>query len=190
MMDWANQNSGFIMTVLTLVYVIATLVLVSITTRANKIALAGQRLQEVLELQRSRPYVIVDFELAWEKNDPAHVYLVVKNRGQTMAQNVSIDIEPIPFYEPLMNGVKVRKVPFMLTNGIPTIAPGQEFSDNMGFASELYRAHDKAIFNGRIIYESAMRQKYEEKFVIDWESMKDSVPLKRHKGGIAECRVK
>ena len=181
MIEWANQKNGFIMAVLTLVYVVATLVLVGITTRANRIALNGQKLQEQLELQRSRPYVVVDFELVWDKSDMALTYLSVKNLGQTMAQDVAIKVEPIPFHEPLVNGVKTRKVPFMLTNGIPTIAPGQEFSDGLGFSSEIYRAFDKAIFNGRVTYKNSLGHLFEEKFVVDWESMKDAVPLKRRR---------
>jgi hypothetical protein len=181
MVEWANQNNGFVMAVLTLVYVVATLVLVGITTRANRIALNAQKLQEQLELQRSRPYVVVDFELVWDRNDLALVYLTVKNLGQTMAQDVAIDIEPTPFHEPLIDGIKARKVPFMLTDGIPTIAPRQEFSDNMGFSAELYRTFDKAIFKGRISYNNPLGHLFEEKFVVDWESMKDSVPLKRRR---------
>ena len=69
----------------------------------------------------------------------------------------------------------------MLTNGIPTIAPGQEFSDGLGFSSEIYRAFDKAIFNGRVTYKNSLGHLFEEKFVVDWESMKDAVPLKRRR---------
>ena len=61
MIEWANQNNGFIMAVLTLVYVVATLVLVGITTRANRIALNGQKLQEQLELLPSEVQSKFDF---------------------------------------------------------------------------------------------------------------------------------
>lgn len=179
MIEWANQNNGFVMVVLTFVYVLATLAIVIVTMRANKIALSSQRLQEQLEAQRNRPFVTVEFVLAWDEQDQAHAYVVVRNRGLTMAERVVVKIDPEPFYMPLIGGREVRKVPFMLTSPVPTLAPGQEVSDTLGYAANLYQAVERPVFQGVVTYRGPTGEEFNERFVIDWESMRSAVPLRR-----------
>jgi hypothetical protein len=179
MIEWANQNSGFIMAVLTFVYALATIIIVLVTMRANKISLASQKLQEKLEAQRIRPFISVAFELVWDDQNSAHTYIAVKNCGLTMAEDISIQIDPVPFYTPIVNGKKIRRVPFMLTNPIQTLAPGQEVSDSLGYAANLFKSFEKPIFKGSVTYQNQTEDIFNDRFVIDWESMKDSVPLRR-----------
>ena len=179
MIEWANENSGFIMAVLTLVYVFATLVIVLVTMRANRIALASQQLQVRLEAQRTRPFVVVTFELVWDKQDQAHTYVLVKNTGLTLAEDVTVKIDPEPFYTPMINGRQEKKLPFMLTAPIPTLAPGQEISDTVGYTANLLKVVDKPVFDCVVTYRARSGEDFEELFVVDLESMRDAVPLRR-----------
>lgn len=177
MVDWANINSGFVMALLTLVYVLATLAIVLITARSNAIAINNQKIQMEIELQRVRPYVVIYFDLRWTDSDMAIAFLVVKNIGLTMAKNINIKIEPEPCYFPLVEGQETKKIPYMLTAPIPNLAPGQELSDSMGFVANLEESTGSLFFKGSVSYINLADERFEETFAVDWESARHAIPL-------------
>lgn len=85
MIGWLNSNQGFVMSILTAVYVIATIVIVIYNRKSIK---EMQRTRE----EESRPYVF-----AYLHKDPRDMcfYLRVKNFGKTGARINSFDISPI-----------------------------------------------------------------------------------------------
>ena len=73
MITWMNQNQGFIMCVLTFVYVVATVIIV-IMNRKSINEMKTARLEE------SRPYIIAN--LVKDPRDRCF-YLKIKNYGKT-----------------------------------------------------------------------------------------------------------
>lgn len=84
MINWLNLNQGFVMSVLTLVYVVATIIIVYY----NRIVI--REMQQSRE-DESRPYVFANLH-----KDPrdTRFSLIIKNYGNSSAQIESIDIEP------------------------------------------------------------------------------------------------
>jgi len=82
--DWINANQGFAMSLLTLVYVIATLIIIYYNRKSIK------ELQEAREAE-SRPYIF-----AYLDKDPRDLcfYLRVKNYGKSGAKLNNVSISP------------------------------------------------------------------------------------------------
>lgn len=108
--QWLNVNSGFVMAVLTLVYVIATFYIV----KANRSSVLEMRQTREEE---TRPYVVV--YLQRNPNVNGAVHLIVRNIGTTAAYDIRIQATPPiehPQARPLANS-------YLLTNNIPNIPP-------------------------------------------------------------------
>lgn len=82
--DWLNVNQGFVMSLLTLVYVIATVIIVWYNRRSIN------ELQQTREVE-SRPYVFVYLDK--EPRDHCF-YLRVKNYGKSIARIDGVEISP------------------------------------------------------------------------------------------------
>lgn len=84
MVNWLNNNQSFVMSILTLVYVAATIVIVGYNRESIK------ELQKTRE-EESRPYIF-----AYLDKDPRDVcfYLKVKNFGKTGGKIEGINISP------------------------------------------------------------------------------------------------
>ncbi|MFH0777234.1 MAG: hypothetical protein V2A71_01255 [Candidatus Eisenbacteria bacterium] len=89
MVRWCNDNSGFVIAVLTLVYVVCTVILSNSAKRAN--ALAADNLSQALELERrrTRPRIIFNLE-----NRERFIHAVLRNFGLDPAFDVSVTIRP------------------------------------------------------------------------------------------------
>lgn len=89
MVAWLNQNQGFVMSLLTAVYVIATIVIVFYNHKSIK------EMRESREAE-NRPYIF-----AYLHKDPRDTWLSfrIKNSGKTGAQIKEVIIEPsLKFY--------------------------------------------------------------------------------------------
>ncbi|MFA6940498.1 MAG: hypothetical protein WCQ54_05870 [Clostridiaceae bacterium] len=85
LVNWLNNNQGFAMSVLTLVYVVATIIIVIYNRKSIK------ELQNTRE-DESRPYIF-----AYLHKDPRDICfsLRIKNYGKTGAKIENIEIAPI-----------------------------------------------------------------------------------------------
>lgn len=155
---WLNQNQGFVTSVLTLVYVIATLCIVFVALRANR--LSAKQLTQALELERhrSRPYVIFDLEPRL-----GIVYVVLRNIGATPAHKVRVSVTPL--LETVINGEQVQSA---LTKGdIGFIAPGRRLEDILDAGAVVLQRYPKPLFTGSVSYGDGEGAHYEESFRID-----------------------
>lgn len=84
MIEWLNGNEGFVMSVLTFVYVLATIIIVII----NRISIKEMRKSRQ---EDNRPYIIAN--LVKDPRDKVF-YLRIKNYGKMAAVIESFDIEP------------------------------------------------------------------------------------------------
>lgn len=107
MVNWLNDNQGFVMSILTLVYVVATIVIVIYNRKSIR------ELQKTRE-EESRPYLF-----AYLDKDPRDIcfYLRVKNFGKTSGKVEEISISP------QMKFAKDKEIGQFLNNVI--LAPNQ-----------------------------------------------------------------
>lgn len=84
MIDWLNSNQGFVMCLLTLIYVLATVVIVIM----NKLSINEMQKNR---LEDSRPYIMIN--LVKDPRDRCF-YVRIKNYGKTGAVLSSITISP------------------------------------------------------------------------------------------------
>ncbi len=183
MIDWANANSGFLLVILTAVYVVATIAMWRSIARSN--ALASKSLAQALfiERARTRPYLAISLHIedkGGTKDHPGapYAHIVVANHGQSQARNVEITIEPALKSKGTLGGVMTEIAPYFIEHVTPGIAPGQSLSDALGFTSSLFERYNPSVFSGLIKYEDASGSTYKESFRINLEAMKLARPLK------------
>jgi hypothetical protein len=150
-----DRHSGSAMALLTLIYVIATLLLLSVA----------------LERSRTRPVVV--FELLIEHY---FVHLSIRNYGQSVARNVKITIEPelrILHGGKGFDGVFIdppdesdEPIP-LLTDGITSLAPGREIKGEIGFVQRFQQHYSETQFTGWIVYEGPDGTDYRDAFSAD-----------------------
>jgi len=148
-----------VLAVLTGIYVLATIVLVLLSYRQFRFALA-------LERQRNRPVVSIDLQ-----PDGPFLNLAVKNFGLTSAADVKIEVTPqiraIHGKRADKSWEESKPIPF-LSNGIVMLPPGKEIKGLVGFRTHVRQHNPEMIFRGTISYSDAPgRTKYFESFVID-----------------------
>ena len=166
MIDWCNANAGFATSILTLVYVVATLIIVAIMVHANKLNRKATETAVELERQRTRPVVILEFireSVVWT--------LRVKNAGLSVARDISFSVSP----EPKMcfggeNAVpkekSERRLP-LFQNGMPSLAPAGEITTALGTLARMKESFGGLRFRGSIEYKDENGAAYTSPIDID-----------------------
>lgn len=95
---WSNQNSGFLLVVLTAFYCVATIAIVIVTRGANK--LSEKHLEQALkvEVASKRPYLSLKLKVVrkGQKDGLPYAYLFLQNTGNTQALHVRTSLNPKP----------------------------------------------------------------------------------------------
>lgn len=151
MINWLNSNQGFVMGLLTAVYVATTAVMAWLMWRNLKILLD-------LDRRRSRPYILFDI-IARNRI----MYAVLKNTGLTTAKNVSVTVNPSLDRD---GGAGDRPSPLTSTK-VAYLAPGREFSDALDSGPGFFEKYREAHFEGKVSYEDSAGIQYAEPFTID-----------------------
>lgn len=159
MFNWLNTNAGAVMAVLTLVYVVVTVVLVALNWRNLRVLME-------LDRRRSRPHVVFDLVGKYHA-----VHLVVRNIGLTSAQNVAVSIDP-----PLQRGDRISP---LTSHVIAHLAPGRELWDFIESGPLFYQRYTPPRFAGRLTYQDTDGRTYEESFRIDLEFQKQLVTVSK-----------
>ncbi|QHI68587.1 hypothetical protein [Tichowtungia aerotolerans] len=159
MIEWCNANQGFVMTVLTLVYVIATIAIVLLARHSNKIAQAN--LQTLVDLEREKSRPLIDVDLV---PDSIFLSLHVSNRGLTPAYDVQFSITPTLTY---LEG-HGKNVPLaILDNGLTSLAPGSTTKTLIGSFKELKDANPTLQYTGEVVFKDANGRSYKSPVNID-----------------------
>lgn len=156
MIAWINQNQGFILAILTLVYVLSTIVLVCLTS------LSIRQVQE-LEKARLRPTVLFNLEIRQKA-----VCASLRNVGPSPAFKVTIMVSP-----PIMTAIggKERECAF-IQRPLPFLPGGQEISDLLGGGPAFDQLYPDAVYRGTVSYEDKNRCVYSEPFEFGlWHQM-------------------
>jgi hypothetical protein len=159
-----DRHSGSAMALLTLIYVVATLLLVYV----------GQRqLSQSVALERNRTRPVVVFELLVEHY---FVHLSIRNYGQSVARNIKITIEPelrILLGGKGFEGVVIdppdesdESIP-LLKEGITSLAPGREIKGEIGYIQRFQQHYSETKFTGWMRYESPDGTEYRDRFSAD-----------------------
>ncbi len=170
MIEWLNQNQGFIMAILTFVYVIATIFLAYIAWKTSKISgeakeisedaklissraveISRKQLKKVTELEenRVRPYVL--FNIFSDEN--SRTYSHIKNYGLTAAFNVRVSIVP----ELKIYGTE--ELDILSSNLITMLPPDFELKNVVDATYEFHQVYPQSKFEGFVEYENSETNK-------------------------------
>lgn len=172
MIDWCNTNQGFVMALLTLVYVIATIGIVLLARHSNKIAQANLKTLVDLEREKSRPLIDVDLV-----PDSIFLSLHVSNRGLTPAYEVKFSITP-PLEYLEGNGQSIPLT--LLGNGLASLAPGSTTKTLIGSFLELKEANPSLQYTGEVVFKSADNRSYKSPVNIDLRWREDNRYIHRN----------
>jgi len=161
--NWLNANQGFVMGLLTLVYVVTTVVMAGLMMHSN-------RLTRQLDEQRSRPAVI--FNILSRQHC---VHAVLKNNGLTSAYDVEVSCNP-PLAHPI--GGKDMETA-ITTHPVSFLAPQQEIADFIDVGHQFYNRYPKPVFTGTVRYKDRVGNWYAEDFEIDLTVLKNRTYLSR-----------
>lgn len=161
-LELLNNNSGaliaissFILTIITLIYVILT----------SKLVLENKKMREVL----NAPKVIAVIEPFPER--ASMVEMVLKNIGFRPAFNIVIRVEPdLMCY----SGKKLLSEHSFAKRGISYLAPGDEFRHFLNEASDMSKQEQETIYKGSVTYTDALRKVYSSNFAIDFSARDDT----------------
>ena len=159
LIDWCNANQGFVMAILTFVYVVATICLV--------LLVRGQ-LNHAVELEqgRTRPFVI--FDLVTEHH---FVFATLTNTGQTPARDVRLSISPqikaiIGGQNAAPSEERLKEIAF-LERGVAMMPPGRTIKALVGHWSHFRNRYSDLRFEGSISYNDQVLISYSEPVVVD-----------------------
>jgi hypothetical protein len=175
MVEWLNQNQGFITAFLTFVNVFITVFLAYIAWKTSKISIEAKEIsnqaKEIsekhlklvadLEKQRSRPYVLFNLY-----NENGRTFATVKNYGLTSANDVKISVEP-KLIRASSHGESI-----LTSQTIFFLPPNFEIKDNVGTTSDFYQNFEEAKFSGKVNYKDSFGNEYENDFYIDLDAFK------------------
>jgi hypothetical protein len=153
--DWLNRNQGAVMTVLTLVYVVATILLVWLSRKSLKTSLA-------LEKNRLRPYVLFNISSSIARKT---TYASIKNLGLTAAYNIKVSIEP------KLEHLHDTESP-LIGRDILFLPPCEEVTDIIDSSPAFHQKYPNPLFTGAVEYENSTGEKYREAFRIDLTFLK------------------
>lgn len=178
MIDWINQNSSFLLVLLTSIYVFATIAILWMMGKSNLLAKESLEQTAKLEQARLRPYVslILKISKTEEKNSLPFGYLILKNSGETQAYDIRVSMSPEIYSSVIVNGKKQNIHPYLIKEPISTLPPKTDLSDSIGFLSGIFEHFEKPKFTGEITYLDENKKRYRQSFVIDLQAMKDSTP--------------
>ncbi len=169
----ASETSGVVFVILTAVYTIASIVILYLSHRANKISQQTIRELEMERIAENRPYI----NLGIVVNKNRRFELNLQNMGRTIAHNVKLTFENdliatrYRHYDEDHKGEdRIRKFSELaITDKIPYIAPGRTYIEIINyFAPDFWKLNDKkGVLLGVIEYYDDEGNNFTEKIDID-----------------------
>ncbi|MBN1806017.1 MAG: hypothetical protein JW837_12270 [Sedimentisphaerales bacterium] len=188
--EWLNENAGFIMAILTCVYVIATILILCESRRNNLLQSDAIKQSMAFERARNRPYVVFEIqsELRTHSEHDSDVYYSAsaKNMGLSSAHNISIKTSP-ELNARLgwgANKKKTYRIPSILRKPISVLLPGEEIKEIVGPAMFLFedKSDDELSFEVSMTYSDIAQEIYQEKFTINLAWQKEHVYYEDREG--------
>lgn len=179
--EWLNLNAGFVMAILTGVYVVTTLCILLESRRTNRLQNIAIEQSAAFEHARNRPYVVFTIQselLTHSEHDSEFYYFVsIKNLGATSAHNVSINTVPELNARQGWgeNNEKIYRIPSMLRNPLSVLHPGGEVREVVGPTKFVFEdnSDDELTFETKVTYSDITSKTYQENFTINLASQKE-----------------
>ena len=168
--EWLNSNEGFVMSMLTFVYVVANIIIVYKMMKANKLTEKTIKSAQEQENERRRPRVIFDFVI-----ERRCIFAEVRNEGITSAIDVKFEVP-----DALVEMGKYGKIEFPFTKPISYLSPNSKRKTLLSTGWELFGKCDKPEFTIKVSYQDAKGKTYKETIHHDLTYMKNITEL----GGI------
>jgi len=178
MIQWLNANQGFVMAVLTGVYVVATIGIALMAKRSNDLARKNLDTLTTLERERLKPAIMAEIY-----GEIPFFCVRVVNQGQTTALDVRFDLTPK--LRVLLGGSNAipkekqeRPIGF-LENGMASLPPGGSVSTLIGTFDRLKEVCPQLIFRGKVTYRDRDGRLYEDAVVLDARHHEGSLHVDR-----------
>lgn len=157
-----------------------------VMAKSNFLARNSIEQTEQREKLRLRPYLSIHLKIVTRggtENSPGfqYGYLFLKNTGISQAKNISVKTNPQIFYEPTVQGKKIKSTPFFIEHDTPYLAPNDSISDSIGGLAGYYERFETPIFTGTIRYFDSSKTEYKEEFILDFKSMENATPFIENK---------
>lgn len=153
------------MTLLTCVYVVATIVIAALAIKSTRLAQQNIETMINLEKNRLRPYVLFKLASSIEKRC---TYASVKNHGLTAAYNVRVSIDPpLKHHHDTESPLTHRDILFL--------PPGEEITDIIDASPTFYQEYPQPVFQGAVQYQDSKETEYKEAFKIDLTFLKKRI---------------
>jgi hypothetical protein len=156
MIDYLNANQGFVIGLLTAVYVIATVILVAVAQRQAALTQKSLDFASKSEKSKYRPYVI--FDITYEK---IVAYARLKNSGASPALDVRVSVSPRLGWKDRETGIG------FIEKGVSFLAPNRELAQPFGWTTEFFAQYPDLKFSGDVKYRDSEGHEYSESFSID-----------------------
>jgi hypothetical protein len=164
---WFNDNQGFVMALLTLVYVVTTVAIALLTLRATNLSRKHLETAINLEKNRLRPYVIFNIS---SSTITRNTFASIKNLGLTAAYNIKVSITP------KLNHSFADEMECALTaSNILFLPPSEEMIDVLGVSADFHQQNPEPIFHGKVEYEDIEKNKYTEPLQIDLDFLRHRI---------------
>jgi hypothetical protein len=160
MIEWCNVNSGFVMVMLTLVYVVATITVVGLMVWANRLTARNTQIAIHLDKERSKPVVIMEIV-----PDIPLFRLKVRNIGLTSAHEVHFAVTPEPKLcfggKNQVPSEKTERTIQFVSEGIRSLPPHGEVSTALGTLDRIEEGLGSLRFRGKIAYTDPLGDAHE-----------------------------
>lgn len=162
---WLNQNQGFVMMILTFVYVAATIFIVGLSIKTSRLAQKNLDVVVQFEKSRLRPYVLFNISSSIVNR---YTYASIKNRGLSAAYNIRISIQP-----PLAHHYDGQSP--LTHRDILFLPPDEEITDAIDSSPAFHEKYPEPVFAGTVEYADLEGNKYKEAFRIDLTFLKKRI---------------
>jgi len=156
------------MAVLTLVYVVTTIIIALLTLKAPRLSRKNLDMALELEKNRLRPYVLFNISSSIAQRN---TFASIKNLGLTAAYNIKVSIKPKLGH--LYDGEERESS--LTSRNILFLPPGEEVTDVIDSSPEFHQNYPEPMFEGIVEYEDSNANKFKEPFRIDLTFLKKRI---------------
>lgn len=158
MIEWLNANQGFALTLLTLIYVVANIIIVVIMTRANKLTAESINTAIQLDRERTRPSILFHLDTGLS----GFVEASLKNIGATTAFDIMVSVAP-----KLNTSVGGHIIVDFAEEPVASLPPGASISTLIGVFHKIEDEYPELVYKGDVQYVDATGKHFTEPFKID-----------------------
>jgi len=165
---------GFLMAILTFVYVAATILLVRVANHAN--SLSKKNVEELTKIEKERLRPLVEARL---DSDAPFIVLRVSNQGQTPAYSLAFEINPE--LQQVLGGdgcypsSKSQKPIGIVERGIGSLGAGASETAIVGTFSRIKEVYPQMRFTGNLHYKNGSGTEYSTPIDLDIRYMEGSL---------------